>query len=291
MSEAAWFSVGHTTYTDVRSGCTAILFDHQAQAAVDVRGGAPGTRETTLLDPGNIGRLDAILLSGGSAFGLGAADGVMKYLAERRRGVHTRHAIVPLVAAAIIYDLGEGAVYHPTQQDGYAAAASASQGIGIPGRIGAGTGATVAKLDGAPLPAGIGVATVQAGSVSVSALIVLNAVGDIIDPSSGKVLSGPKDASAREIALSGRITTRPLENTTIGAVLVDGDLDRRALIRVCTSAHSALGRCTMPAHTILDGDTIFAVSSGSGAPTMQDTLAVTTATEIAVEQAIVSIFI
>jgi L-aminopeptidase/D-esterase-like protein len=291
MPEPAWISVGHTTYPDAQSGCTAILFDHQVQAAVDVRGGAPGTRETTLLDPGNIGRLDAILLSGGSAFGLRAADGVMRFLAELGRGVQTSHANVPLVSSAIIYDLAVGSVYHPTEEDGYDAAARATPGLGASGRIGAGTGATVAKLGGTPVTSGTGVATVRTASFSVSALVILNAVGDVHDPSSGRAIARQKESSARSRALAGFTRGGELENTTIGAVIVDGDLDRRSLIRVCTSAHAALARCTVPAHTILDGDTFFAVSSGTGSPSMQDTLALTTATEIAVERAITSIFV
>lgn len=290
MQVPEWFRVGHTTHTDVRSGCTAIMFDRMVPAAVDVRGGAPGTRETTILDPGSVGMLDAILLSGGSAFGLQAAEGLMRYLADHERGVETQAGRVPLVSAAIIFDLSSGSPYHPTADDAYAAAEGARRVNDESGPIGAGTGATVAKIGGSSTPAGLGVATVKLPDFSVCAVVVLNAVGDVRNPETGEWLARGQSGPSRDVALQGFSRARPMENTTIGAVLISDELDRRTLLRCCVSAQAALARCTVPAHTMLDGDTFFAASSGSGTPTVERSLAVTSAAEVAVEQAIVSIF-
>lgn len=290
MLNEGWFRIGHTTHLTEQSGCTAIIFDRMAPAAVDVRGGAPGTRETTLLDPGSIGMLDAILLSGGSAFGLQAADGVVRYLAEQGRGVVTRAGAVPLVSSAIIFDLAIGPSYHPTAQDGYAAAHEAGAGPWETGLIGAGTGATVSKLGGETTPGGFGIASVSLGAFGVTAAVVLNAVGDVRHPSTGEWLARSSDKTGRELAVAATAQGHEHENTTIGAVLVTGDLDRRTLTRCCISAQAALARCTIPAHTLLDGDTFFAASSGAGSPTVRDSLAITSAVEIAVEEAIISIF-
>lgn len=290
MPETSWFRIGHTTLAEAQSGCTAIVFDRLAPAAVDVRGGAPGTRETSLLDPGSIGMLDAIVLSGGSAFGLQAAGGVMRYLAENGRGVQTRGGAVPLVAQAIIFDLATGSHYIPTAEDGYSAAQQATRGPWKSGRIGAGTGATVAKLSGEPSAGGLGVASVNAGQFTVTAVLVLNAVGDVRDPSRGEWLARVREGSGRENAIAATAPGQELENTTVGAVLVSGALDRRTLVRCCVSAQAALARCTVPAHTILDGDTFFAAASGTGTITIQEALAITSAVEVAVENAIVSIF-
>jgi L-aminopeptidase/D-esterase-like protein len=290
MHREAWFRIGHATYEVERSGCTAIVFDQLVPAAVDVRGGAPGTRETTLLEPGSIGMLDAILLSGGSAFGLQAAEGVMRYLAQRGRGVTTRAGAVPLVSSAIIFDLATGTNYYPTAQDGYDAAEAATNEIWKSGPIGAGTGATVAKLGGQATPGGFGIASVSVGSFEVTAVLILNAVGDVRHPSTGEWLAQASERNGRQIAIAAAAEGHEHENTTVGAVLVTGDLDRRTLIRCCISAQAALARCTIPAHTLLDGDTFFAASSGAGSPTVREALAITSAVEVAVEEAIVSIF-
>lgn len=287
MSDTAWFRIGHTTHVDARSGCTAIVFDHLVPAAADVRGGSPGTRETTLLQSGSMGLLNAILLSGGSAFGLRAADGVVRYLHEQGRGFETRFARVPLVSGAIIFDLGVGEPYHPTPDDGFEAARTAVSSNFQSGQVGAGTGATVAKLSGDPIPGGIGIVTKAVGDISVTAVIVLNAVGDIRNPVTGEWVAG---GSGTDAILSRLASAHEGENTTIGAVMIDAPMDRRSLERACISAQAALARCTVPAHTIMDGDTIFAVASSTGTPTALDTLAITTVVEHTVEEAILSIF-
>lgn len=290
MPESNWFKIGHSTHLEERSGCTAIVFDRQVPAAVDVRGGAPGTRETTLLEPGNIGLLDAIMLSGGSAYGLQAADGVMRYLADQGRGFQTRTGVVPLVSGAIIYDLTIGEAYHPTAEDGYRAAATASATLDDTGVVGAGCGATVSKLTGEPLASGLGIAKTRTGELTITTIVVLNAVGDVCHPPSGEWLARQQDMSCRDVAVQGLGAGRQMENTTIGAVLVDAPLDRKTLQRVCISAQAALARCTVPAHTVLDGDTFYAASSSLGNPTIMETLAITSAAEVAVEEAIASIF-
>ncbi|CAN5285044.1 P1 family peptidase [soil metagenome] len=290
MHSESWFRIGHKTYEGERSGCTVIVFDKLVPAAVDVRGGAPGTRETTLLNPGSIGMLDAILLSGGSAFGLRAADGVMRYLSGTGRGVVTRSGPVPLVSSAIIFDLATGSNYHPTVQDGYDAAFAATSEFWEPGPIGAGTGATVAKLDGQTTPGGFGIASISVGSFVVTAALILNSVGDVRHPTTGEWLAQASEKTGRDVAIAGASEGHEHENTTIGAVLVTGELDRRTLTRCCISAQAALARCTIPAHTLLDGDTFFAASSSAGSPTVREALAITSAVEVAVEEAIVSIF-
>jgi L-aminopeptidase/D-esterase-like protein len=292
-----WFRIGHVTNEVGQTGCTAILFDNLVPATVDVRGGAPGTRETALLGAGRlVGRADAILLTGGSAFGLAAADGVMRYLAQRGRGFPTSTIPVPIVPAAVIYDLGHGSAVWPTADDGYAAAANAvAVEPPLAGQFGAGTGATVAKLGAGASLGGIGIASVEVRTTTVTAIVVLNAIGDIVDPETGQVLartSDPDDRgrSGRELVIGAAAGPRSGENTSIGAVLIDGAVDRDSLQRCCVAAHNGLARCVVPSHTIFDGDTFFAAARQAGEISPGETLGITTATEMAVEQAIVSIF-
>lgn len=290
-----WFSVGHQTLEDVKSGCTVIVFDDHVPAVVDVRGGAPGTRETTLLDPARRGVVDAILLSGGSAFGLRAADGVMQYLVEHDRGHPTAAGLVPLVPGAIIYDLAIGSPYKPTPEDGYSAAAAAERGQLTGGRIGAGTGATVAKLGGAPQPGGVATATVDVGGISVSALIVVNAIGDIVDPASGVALRESLDEEGNRVPGRQRGLTRHSfgrvgESTTIGCILVSAPMNYYGLSRCAIAAHDALARCVVPAHTIFDGDTFFAAAPGAAPIEQGDLFALSCGVEIAVEKAITNLF-
>lgn len=292
-----WFRVGHVTHARERTGCTAIVFDELAPAVVDVRGGAPGTRETALLGDGMlVARVDAIVLTGGSAFGLASADGVMKYLYENDRGLPTAAGAVPIVPAAVIFDLGVGETRFPTAADGYQAAATAAYDRPSVGRIGAGTGATVAKLGGGPATdAGFGYATVDCHAGTVHAVVVLNAVGDIVNPSNGTHLAKATDPAGRgrtgrSIGMDAESTARAGENTTIGAVIIDADTDRLCLHRCCVAAHSALSRCVVPSHTLFDGDTMFAVGRRSGVVAARDILALSSAAEAAMERAIVGLF-
>jgi L-aminopeptidase/D-esterase-like protein len=293
---SSWFRIGHVTNDTGRTGCTVILFDRLVPATVDVRGGAPGTRETAVLDAGRlVGKADAILLTGGSAFGLGAADGVMRYLTEQGRGVPTSTIPVPIVPAAVIYDLGNGAAVWPSADDGYTAAAnSVTVDPPLAGQFGAGTGATVAKLGDGALPGGIGIASVVLGSATVTAIVVLNAVGDVVEPATGRSLAAASDPDGRgrggrDLILAAAAEARTGENTTIGVILIDGSVDRDSLQRCCVAAHDALARCVVPSHTLYDGDTFFAVARQSGELSPGETLRIATATELAVERAIVSI--
>lgn len=292
-----WCRIGHVTRENDRTGCTVVLFEQLVPAVVDVRGGAPGTRETDLLAPGRlVGQADAIVLTGGSAFGLATADGVMRFLSEQNRGMPTAAGGVPIVPAAVIFDLSNGTAAHPTPDDGFRAVADASPVTSVAGRIGAGTGATVAKLAGVPAPAGLGIASVRAADTVVTAIVVLNAVGDVRDPDTGAWLVRATDEAGvehagRDIALAGdRTFVRAGENTTIGVILVSHPVSRDALHRCCVGAHDALARCVIPAHTIFDGDTFFAAAPGDATTNARSILQLAAAAELAVERAILSIF-
>ncbi len=264
-------------------------------AAVDVRGGAPGTRETTLLGAAQRGQVDALVLSGGSAFGLGAVDGVMAFLAEKGRGFQTPAGPVPLVPAAIIYDLAVGTPKHPDAEWGRRAAEVATTSNFQKGALGAGTGATVAKLGGAPAPSGIGWGFSESTIGSCAAVVVLNAVGDVVRPIDGVVVRGAADPDGRgrsgaEMLREGAGRARSGENTTIGCVMIDAALDRYALARTAIAAHNGLAAVVRPAHTPFDGDTFFVVARAVGNPDVQDVASVCVATSAAVEEAILSLF-
>ena len=270
--------VGHHTLSERPTGCTVVLTEAGAVATVDVRGAAPGTRETALLDPTNtVKRVHAIVLSGGSAFGLAAADGVMRYLSELEIGYRTAEANVPIVPAAILYDLGIGndPSVRPTADCGYQAAQAATSGPVVEGSVGAGAGATVGKLGGADraMKGGIGTAMIDlSGGIRVAALMAVNALGDIVDPDTGTIVSGVRTtdgrglADARTILRSGSTTivdSRGGENTTIGVVATNATLDKAQLAVVARMAHDGLARAVRPAHTPSDGDAIFAIATGS----------------------------
>lgn len=267
--------VGHHTLSERPTGCTVVLMEDGAVATVDVRGGAPGTRETALLDPVNtVQEIHGLVLSGGSAFGLSSADGVMTYLAERNIGYQTRAARVPIVPAAILYDLGVGddpSIY-PTADCGYRAATRASEEPIQEGSVGAGTGATVGKINGPDraMKGGIGTALLELpGGVLVAALMAVNAVGDVVDPDTGTVVAGVRTADGLHLADARRVllgdlpvTASHAENTTIGVVATNASLTKAQLAIVARMAHDGLARTIRPSHTPADGDTIFAVSTG-----------------------------
>ena len=268
-------AVGHATDAIGVTGCTVLLADGGAVAGVDVRGSAPGTRETDLLRPtALVERIHALCLAGGSAFGLSAADGVMRYLAERGIGFDTGARPVPIVPAAILFDLFEGsAAAFPGPDDGYAACTAAERGDEpLEGRVGAGRGATVGKLAGRELtsPGGVGSAALWLpdGSI-VGALAITNAVGNVIGRD-GRILAGVRDGSGgfrdASALLLGGPPTGPVPpsgtNTTLAVVATDATLDRAQCSRLATQAHDALALAIAPVHTVLDGDTIFALSTG-----------------------------
>jgi L-aminopeptidase/D-esterase-like protein len=281
ITDVPGIRVGHHTLSERPTGCTVILADGDgAVGGVSQRGGAPGTRETDLLQPSHlVERVNAIVLSGGSAFGIAAADGVVRYLEERKIGYRTGAGVVPIVPAAILFDLGFGgdASIRPTADCGYRAAAAASNGVVPEGNVGAGAGATVGKLGGRgadgrrmPMKAGIGSASIALGNgLVVGAIVAVNAVGDIIDPTSGRVVAGVRNpdgtlADARRILRESPAPSspRPAENTTIAVVATNARLTKEQANRLALMADDGLARAINPSHTIGDGDTVFALATG-----------------------------
>ena len=280
ITDVAGIKVGHFTDNRRPTGCTVVLAEEGAVAGVDVRGAAPGTRETDLLDPINlVQQVHAIVLAGGSAYGLDSAGGVMKYLEERRIGFKTDDAIVPIVPAAILYDLSVGDPrIRPDAEAGYKAAKAASTKAPAEGNIGAGSGATVGKLLGMKraMKGGIGTASIRLedrqrnSSLTVGALVAVNAVGDVIDPATGKILAGARSADGKSIQgamnaiLSGETLPTLLGGsaTTIGVIATDARLDKAQARKIAQMAHDGLARTINPIHTAYDGDTIFALSTG-----------------------------
>ena len=268
--------VGHETLAARPTGCTVILVERGAVAGVDVRGSAPGTRETDLLDPVNtVEQVHAIVLAGGSAFGLDAASGVMRYLEERGVGYDTGVARVPIVPAAVLFDLGIGndPKVRPTAESGYRAASAASSGPVVEGNVGAGAGATVGKLAGRDraMKGGIGSAAISLpDGLIVAALVAVNAAGDVIDPSTGRVVAGVRTPDGRSLA-DVRVLLRsglvkpgsPGENTAIGVVATNARLTKAQASKVAQMAHDGLARAVSPVHTPVDGDTIFALATGA----------------------------
>ncbi len=268
--------VGHHTLSQRPTGCTVVLTEAGAVAGVDVRGSAPGTREIALLAPVNtVERVHAVVLSGGSAFGLDAATGVVRYLEERSVGFDVGIAKVPIVPAAILFDLGVGGKpqIRPGADCGYRAARAATSGAIAEGNVGAGAGATVGKSagPGRGMKGGIGTAAIELpGGLIVAALIAVNAVGDVIDPATGEVVAGVRGedgkslADARKLLRSGALVRgRAGRNTTIGIVATNARLTKTEATKVAQMAHDGLARAIVPAHTPFDGDTIFALALGN----------------------------
>ena len=268
-------------YTDAANGtgCAVVLALEGAVGGVDVRGASPGTRETDLLRSENtVALVNGLVLSGGSAYGLSAADGVMRFLEERGVGHRVGNHIVPIVPAAIIFDLGvgDGAV-RPGPAEGYAAACAATADPVAQGSVGAGTGATVGKALGREraMKGGLGSASLDLGEgVVLAALAVVNAVGGVHDPDSGALLAGPRgpDGAPMESATvyadhaygggAGRSAPLPLGNTTIGVVATNLVLTKAQANRLATVAHDGIALAVRPAHTPHDGDTMFALATG-----------------------------
>ena len=271
LRDVAGLRVGHATDPDGVTGCTVVLAPDGAVAGVDVRGAAPGTRETDLLQPGSlVERIHAVCLAGGSAFGLAAADGVMAWLAERGIGFPTEGGPVPIVPAAILYDLGVGRPdVRPTGADGRAACEAAERADGpVEGSIGAGTGATVAKLagPGGARMGGVGMAGRRLPSGHVlAAMAVCNALGSVVGRD-GEVIAGPPIGELPS-AVPGH-----LEHTTLAVIATDADLDHVQCRRLAQLGHDALARSIVPVHTAYDGDTVFALSTGGGGAMAPDEL-------------------
>jgi L-aminopeptidase/D-esterase-like protein len=275
ITDVQGVKVGHFTDSRRPTGCTVLLFEKGATAGVDVRGSAPGTRETDLLNPINtVQQVQAILLAGGSAFGLDAASGVVRYLEEHHLGYAVGDTVVPIVPAAILYDLEIGdAKTRPTAESGYKACQAATSERVVEGNVGAGAGAAIGKLFGMKqaMKSGLGSASVRIGNtgIVVGALVAVNAVGDVVDPKTGKIIAG-----ARKLDGSGFMDTMARiregysvhadgANTTIGVVATNVALDKAQATKIAQMAHDGLARTIYPVHTPSDGDTIFAVATGA----------------------------
>ncbi len=261
LTDVSGVEVGHWTSDAGDTGCTVIILPETTVASGEVRGGAPATREFALLDPSRMmQQVDAVVLSGGSAFGLATADGVMRYLAEQGRGFSTVGGVVPIVVGLCIYDLTEAAGLDPDARPGAeagrAAAAAASGGPVPTGRVGGGAGATYRKWWGRDgrRPGGLGSATVREGAVVVSALIVVNALGDI-DPGDGSTPDlVPPPVSATEADFG--------TNTTIGIIVTNAAIDKMGCHLLAQAGHDGLARALVPAHTAADGDALVAAATG-----------------------------
>lgn len=275
ITDVAGVKVGH--YTDHRrpTGCTVILVEEGAVAGVDVRGGAPGTRETDLLRPSHwVDTVHAVVLSGGSAFGLDAASGVMKYLEERGIGYQVGAVKVPIVPAAILFDLHLGDPrIRPTADSGYKACQAASAGAVAEGNVGAGAGATVGKLLGMKwaMKSGLGTASLAlADGVIVGALVAVNAIGDVRHPHTGQIIAGARAPDGKgfvnvieKLKKGVRLADlRAHEHTTIGVVATNIALTKAQATKVAEMAHDGLARTINPVHTMYDGDTLFALATG-----------------------------
>ncbi|MGB8706326.1 MAG: P1 family peptidase [Dehalococcoidia bacterium] len=276
ITDVTGLKVGHYTNKEAATGCTVILCETGAIAGVDVRGSAPGTRETDLLRPMNlVEKVQAVLLSGGSAFGLDAAGGVMRYLEERGFGHETLVAKVPIVPAAIIFDLNLGSSnIRPGIEEGYQACLTATEKEVAEGCVGAGTGATVGKILGIEraTKSGLGTASCKIGDdVMIAALVVVNAIGDIINHKTGKILAGPRNEqnngflSTTELLTGGIYSYRknPLAtNTTLGVVATNAKLTKEQVNKLAQMAQDGIARAINPSHTMYDGDAMFALSLG-----------------------------
>jgi L-aminopeptidase/D-esterase-like protein len=279
ITEVPGVRAGHWTNLEARTGCTVVLLPAGTMASGEVRGGAPGTREWDLLVPGRLmSRVDAVVLAGGSAFGLAACDGVVRWCEERGIGFPTPAGPVPIVVGAVLYDLGVGdPSVRPGPDEGYAACVAATAGALELGAVGAGAGATVGKWKGAEQAraAGVGSAARHAGQLVVAALMVVNAFGDGRDGAAGPV-DWPEVAPPS-----------PFENTTIGVVATNATLDKDQCLLVAQSGHDGLARALEPAHSLFDGDALVAAAVGGvDAPLEQVRLLAAQAVEAAIGSAL-----
>jgi len=277
ITDVPGVTVGHYTDLENATGCTAVLVDEPAVGGVDIRGTSTGTRETQLLDPlARIEHIHGVMLSGGSAFGLEAATGAVRYLEEQGRGLKIGRMTIPLVPSAIIFDLNLAShLVRPNADNGYSASTAADSDTQT-GSVGAGTGATVGKLrgQGLSIKAGLGTASVSLGDgLVVGALVVMNAIGSVIDPDTGDVMAGPRTDAGFENTLDVLVDDPPRmrdlmglrnsSNTVIGVVATNAGMDKKAAIRFAAAGQDAIAMCVRPAHMAGDGDTVFALATGT----------------------------
>jgi len=265
--------VGHEQNLEAATGCTVIICKEGAYAGVDVRGGAPGTRETDLLNPVNlVEQVHAVMLAGGSAFGLDAASGAMKYLEENGIGFDVGVTKVPIVASAVLFDLTCGDYkVRPDRDMGYSACLKATDRECPEGSIGAGTGATVGKIRGMDyaMKGGLGSYCLKAGDLMVGAIVAVNCLGDIVDSVDGRILAGTLADDKKSFANTEEVMIKQYDdkknlfsgNTTIGVVATNAKLNKTQANKVASMAHNGYGRAIRPAHSMFDGDTIFALAT------------------------------
>jgi L-aminopeptidase/D-esterase-like protein len=277
ITDVPGLKVGHHTHTERPTGCTVLICEAGATAGVDVRGSAPGTRETDLLSPINsVQQIQAILLSGGSAFGLDAASGVVRYLEEHNLGFKIGNlGVVPIVPAAILMDLGVGNFkIRPNADSGYKACLVAGTGPVAEGNVGAGAGATIGKMFGPKfaMKSGLGTASIRIGDtgIVVGALVAVNAVGDVVNPETGKVLAGARNEDGKGFRdsmaamMNGyRVVAQNGANTTIGVIATNASFTKAQMTKIAQMAHDGYARSINPVHTMADGDTIFSMSTGT----------------------------
>jgi L-aminopeptidase/D-esterase-like protein len=278
ITDVPGIKVGHATHKEALTGCTVVLCEDGAVGGVDQRGGAPGTRETDSMKPMHLVQTaHAIVLAGGSAFGLEAATGVVRYLEEQGIGFDVQVAKVPIVPAAILFDLGIGdAAVRPDAAMGSAACRAAEGGLVAEGNVGAGTGATVGKIMGLKqaMKAGLGTASIDLGEgLVVGAIVAVNAFGDVIDPQTGQIIAGARSLGSTGFAdtlavMKSLVSKTILEfagprDTVIGVVATNAQLNKEEANKVAQMAHDGLARAVRPAHTMFDGDTLFALATGS----------------------------
>ena len=295
ITDVAGIKVGHWTDRRAATGCTVVLCEAGATPGVDVRGAAPGGHDTDLLRPGyTVQEVHAVVLTGGSLFGMASIPGVVRWCEENGIGITYARQRIPIVTGAVIFDLNTGrSDLRPDFDAGYAAVSSAREGRVTAGSVGAGAGATVAKIMGRErsLKGGVGTASETFGDgFVVGALVVVNAVGDIVDSATGEVIAGPRGEEGSFVdtvaALRARSRRLPEGNTTIGVVATNAKLTKEQTNRLATVAHDGLARAIRPVHTTGDGDTMFALATGEKEMASTRIIALETMAALAVERAI-----
>jgi len=266
ITDVRGIEVGQAQDEEGLTGCTVLLCRQGAVTGVDVRGSAPGTRETDLLNPVNlVEKVHAVVLTGGSAYGLDAAGGVMRYLEEQNIGYGMGSIKVPIVPAAVLFDLGLGrADIRPDAAMGYRAAASASSAAPVEGNVGAGMGASIGKVRGMEyaMKAGIGTASMDIHGLIIGAIVAVNAIGDVVDPGSGGKIAGLRSGTTLDWMKNSQAQSAVQSNTVIGAIATNARLTKAQATKVAQMAQDGLAQAIRPAHTMFDGDTIFALATG-----------------------------
>lgn len=275
ITAVAGITVGHRTLTQRPTGCTVVIAEKGAVAGVDVRGGAPGTRETDLLNPLNlVQQVHAVVLAGGSAFGLSTADGVIRYLEQKQIGFPYGGRVIPIVPAAILFDLTVGdASIRPGPDCGYAAARAATNAPVAEGNVGAGAGATIGKWlrSDRGMKGGIGSSAIQLrDGIVIGAIVAVNAAGNVVDPATGRFIAGGRTEDGRSIEDARALlrsrspaSAAPGANTTIGVVATNATLTKVQAAKLAQMAHDGYARALYPAHLTVDGDTVFALATGT----------------------------